>query len=432
MPSDTLTRDLAKAAASTYPGETAIMLERHTTLDIAAFLGEHEPAVASDVLRRLRADRAAEVVELLDQQSASAMLGSLEPMQAASLIARLDPDARERRLAALDARLSGEIRELIAYPSTAAGSLMDPRVTSFRPETTVRETLGRLRGLKNKGIHDIFLVDEEGRLDGVVAVQDLALADVGTALSDLAHPAPSVPAFGPQDALLELAEERRLTSVAVVDVNDRLVGVVRYADLLSASHRDATADMGSMVGVSREERALSPVGFAVRKRLPWLQVNLGTAFLAAAVVGLFESTIAQFTALAVLLPVVAGQSGNTGAQALAVTMRGLALREIGQRHWGRIVRKELAIGCINGVAVAAITGLGVLLWSGSVGLAGVIASAMILSMVLASASGVSVPMLLIAMRQDPAAASSIVLTTITDVVGFLTFLGFATMAQAWL
>lgn len=432
MPSDTLTRDLARAAAASYPGETAVTLERHATKDIAAFIGAHEPVAASNVLWRLRADRAAEVVELLDAPAATSVLGSLEPMQAASLIARLDEDARERRFAALEPKLAGEIRELIAYPVEAAGALMDPRVTSFRPETTAREALTRLRGLKNRGIHDVFLVDEDGHLDGVVAVQDLALADSGTALADLSHPAPSVPAFGPQDELLALAEERRLTSVAVVDVNERLIGVVRSADLLSASHRDAAADMGSMVGVSREERALSSVGFAVKKRLPWLQVNLGTAFLAAAVVGLFESTIAQFTALAVLLPVVAGQSGNTGAQALAVTMRGLALREIGQRHWLRIVRKELAIGFINGIAVALITGLGVLLWSGSIGLAGVIATAMVLSMILASASGVSVPMVLIALKQDPAAASSIVLTTITDVVGFMTFLGFATLAKGWL
>ena len=170
----------------------------------------------------------------------------------------------------------------------------------------------------------------------------------------------------------------------------------------------------------------------MRKRLPWLQINLATAFLAAAVVGLFENTIAQFTALAVLLPVVAGQSGNTGAQALAVTMRGLALREIRARHWFRVARKELAVGAINGVAVALVTSLGVLLWSGSPGLAAVIGGAMVLSMTIAGISGASVPVALILLRQDPAAASSIVLTTITDVMGFLTFLGFASLASGLL
>jgi magnesium transporter len=154
--------------------------------------------------------------------------------------------------------------------------------------------------------------------------------------------------------------------------------------------------------------------------------------LAAAVVGLFEDTIARFTALAVLLPVVAGQSGNTGAQALAVTMRGLALREIRVRHWLRVARKELAVGALNGIAVAAVTSLGVLVWSKSIGIAAVIGTSMVFSMIIAGVAGASVPMALTVLRQDPAAASSIVLTTVTDVMGFLTFLGLATLASGML
>jgi magnesium transporter len=170
----------------------------------------------------------------------------------------------------------------------------------------------------------------------------------------------------------------------------------------------------------------------VRKRLPWLQINLVTAFLAAAVVGLFESTIAQYTALAVLLPVVAGQSGNTGAQALAVTMRGLALREIRARHWPRVVFKEASAGFWNGVAIAATTALGVWIWSGSPGLAGVIASAMVLSMMIAGICGAAIPIVLAAVGQDPAQSSSIVLTTVTDVTGFFSFLGIATLFAGFL
>ena len=175
---------------------------------------------------------------------------------------------------------------------------------------------------------------------------------------------------------------------------------------------------------------LSKVSFAVRRRLPWLQVNLGTAFLAGAVVGLFESTIAQFTALAVLLPVVAGQSGNTGSQALAVTKRGLALREIRARHWLRVTLNEVATLAINGVAVAMVTALAVFFWSGSIGLAGVIAVAMVISMAIAGLAGASIPIVLDRLGQDPAQASSIVLTTVTDVVGFFSFLGLATVAAA--
>jgi magnesium transporter len=182
-----------------------------------------------------------------------------------------------------------------------------------------------------------------------------------------------------------------------------------------------------MVGASKEERALSKVSFAVRKRLPWLEINLGTAFLAAAVVGIFEETIARYTALAVLLPVVAGQSGNTGAQALAVIMRGLALREVRARHWLRLLTKEVSVGFVNGVAVALTTSFFVYLWSRSMGLSLVIGTSMVASMVIAGLAGAGIPLLLTVLRQDPAQSSSIVLTTATDVAGFFSFLGIATV-----
>ena len=187
-----------------------------------------------------------------------------------------------------------------------------------------------------------------------------------------------------------------------------------------------------MVGAGRNERALSPPLLAIRKRLPWLQVNLVTAFLAASVVGLFEDTIAAFTALAVLLPVVAGQSGNTGAQALAVTMRGLALREVRGRHWPRVLSKELRVGFFNGLAVAVTTAALVYLWSRSLGLTAVIGISMVASMTIAGLAGGAIPMLLSALRQDPAQSSSIILTTVTDVAGFFSFLGIATLMMAYL
>jgi magnesium transporter len=195
---------------------------------------------------------------------------------------------------------------------------------------------------------------------------------------------------------------------------------------------ETSLDMQTMVGASADERALSPALFAVRKRLPWLQINLLTAFLAAAVVGLFEGVIAKVTALAILLPVVAGQSGNAGAQALAVTMRGLVLREVGVRQWPRVVMKEAAVGLINGLAVATTTAIGVFIWSRSMGLVLVIVLSMIISMVAAGLAGALVPIVLRRMGQDPATASSIILTTVTDVTGFFSFLGIATLLIAQL
>ena len=231
--------------------------------------------------------------------------------------------------------------------------------------------------------------------------------------------------------IVSLLEQYRLDSLPVVDAQERLIGVVRYASLFSAIEEVAITGMQKMVG-NADESALSSAGFAVKKRLPWLHINLLTAFLAAAVVGLFENIIAQFTALAILLPVVAGQSGNAGAQALAVTMRGLALREVSLRDWVRLLNKEALVGVIDGLALAVTCGGGVYLWSRSLGLAVVIGVAMILSMVMAGIAGAVVPIVLTRAGQDPATASSIILTTVTDVAGFLSFLGTATLLSAML
>jgi len=227
-------------------------------------------------------------------------------------------------------------------------------------------------------------------------------------------------------------QQHPITELPVVNHDGRFVGAIRQAALMSAVEQETSVDIQTMVGASRDERALSSPAFAVRKRLAWLQINLLTAFLAAAVVGLFEGTIAKFTALAVLLPVVAGQSGNAGAQALAVTMRGLVLREISMRHWPRVVWKEAAVGLTNGLAVAATTALGVYIWSRSPGLVAVISSAMVISMVIAGVAVALVPIVLRRLGQDPAQSSSIVLTTVTDVAGFFSFLGIATLLSGLL
>jgi magnesium transporter len=221
-------------------------------------------------------------------------------------------------------------------------------------------------------------------------------------------------------------------SLAVVDFQGRLLGVLRYGTLMAAAESEASADIQTMVGASKEERALSPALFAVRKRLPWLQINLGTAFLAASVVGLFEETIEQVTALAILLPVVAGQSGNSGAQALAVTMRGLFLREIRVGSWPRVLLKELVVGALNGLAVALVCAVAVYLWSRSAGLSLVIGVAMVIAMVVAGLAGAAIPTILRALGQDPAQSSSIILTTVTDVAGFFTFLGLAQLFASML
>jgi magnesium transporter len=409
------------------PDEAARLMELADDAETVALLAEAGAAVAVPIVRRLTLDRAARVVAGLPEDVRRAVLSSLHHGRSAAMLARLDPEERERCLVSLDPALSAELRDLMEYPPETAGSLMDPRVTSFRPDATTRDVVRRLRRFRDRRVQDVFLVDAEGRLLSSVSLETIVLADDDARLDSLVSRAPvSVQAIASRDEVIETFEAHRIGSLPVVDVDGHLVGVLRQRELVQAAQESASASAVTMVGASEQERALSSPLFAIQKRLPWLQINLLTAFLAAAVVGLFEETIASVTALAVLLPVVAGQSGNTGAQALAVTMRGLALREVRTHHWLRVVTKEALAGAGNGVAVALTTALAVYVWSRSWGLSLVIGSSMILSMTLAGLSGAAIPMALTALRQDPAQSSSIILTTVTDVVGFFSFLGIAT------
>lgn len=418
---------------SRYPAEAAAEIEALGVPTVVALLESQPLPQAAVVFERLRPDVGGDVIERLNDGALRRLFPAVEPTRAALFLSRLEPDVRERRLALLDAPLRKELEGMLRYTPDSAGGIMDPRVTTFRPDATVREGLARLRALGPKRIYQLFIVDDAGRLIGGVPLQELAIADPRQRLGDLmVRGLPVVSATASLEEVVEILEHRRVTTLPVVDIDGMLVGVIRHDALIEATEAEATADIQTMVGVSREERALSPVVFAVKRRLPWLQVNLLTAFLAAAVVGLFEGTIARFTALAVLMPIVAGQSGNTGAQALAVTMRALTLREVRVRHWWRVAFKELSVGFVNGTAVAFVTAVAVFLWSQSIGLGFVIGTSMVGSMMIAGLAGASVPMLLTSLGQDPAQSSSILLTTVTDVVGFMSFLGLATLAAGLL
>ena len=431
--SDAAERALAEWLLTQHPGESARLIETTADADTAALLQTMRPEVAIGVIRRITPDRAARVLAALPDEIRSKILASLNPSRAAAILARLSSEERELCLKALDQVLADDLRDLLEYPPETAGALMDPRSVSFRPDATTRDVVRRLRRFRDRREQDVFSVDEEGRLVGAIPLERIVLADESAQLGSLVTGAPvSVPDIASRAEIVNTFETHRVGSLPVVDLDGRLIGVLRQRELIQAATEQATASAVTMVGASEQERALSSPFFAIRKRLPWLEINLVTAFLAAAVVGLFEQTIASVTALAVLLPVVAGQSGNTGAQALAVTMRGLALREVRSRDWLKVASKELVAGAGNGVAVALTTAGAVYLWSRSPALAGVIGISMVVSMALAGLSGAVIPMVLTALRQDPAQSSSIILTTVTDVVGFFSFLGIATLLMEYL
>ena len=416
-----------------HPEEVAHQLNDAEVAEAVGVLQGVDDAVAATVLQRMELERGAHILTHLDDAALSRLLNQLDPAITARLVAHLDESARAGILALAGPEHGREIQEILSYPPGTAGSLMDAQVSTFAVDCTAATALERVRQLGNRRAMALVLRGENDRYAGLVRLPDLVAADPELLLGDLRDgTAVQVHPMTPREEVVELLNTYHLTSLPVVDFQEQVIGVIRHDGLVSAAQQDLASDVQEMVGVSAEERALSKPWVGIRSRLPWLNINLVTAFLAAAVVGLFEDTIAKFTALAVLLPVVAGQSGNTGAQALAVTMRGLALREIRTSHAARILTKELAVGFCNGLAIAAVTAIGVFIWSQSFGLALVMLCAMLASMILASIAGAAIPVVLVKLGQDPATASSIILTTATDIVGFLAFLGLATLLSSML
>jgi magnesium transporter len=422
----TMNTHIADEYARRHPVAAAAHLEAipdQALPEVVTGIGAAALTVAMEYLSPLKS---LAVFSALPREAQLEILDGSSPRLAVTVLAQLPDSDREELLGSLSATTRKDLERLMSFPENSAGRLMDRSFITAKANMTVGQALERLRDSSVRGSRTLFVVTPKGRVEGRVDIQDLALATAEESLSDHVHPVTeSVTTQTNREELVELLDRSRSDSVPVVDADGRLMGVVRYRSLFHAIEAVASADIQKMVGVSPEERALSLPGFAIKRRLPWLHINLLTAFLAASVVGLFESLIAQFTALAVLLPVVAGQSGNAGAQALAVTMRGLALREIGIRQWRSVLRKEIMVGLINGLALALTCGVAVYLWSSSVGLGLVIAVAMIASMLAAGIAGALVPIILTRVGQDPATASSIILTTITDVAGFFSFLGTA-------
>ena len=424
-------RELNAAMVPRHPRRVARALADLPVDAVARWVGDEKPADAVRVLEQL--PTAGEVLERLDPARAGSLLERADMRPAARWLAQLPRESRDAALQHVSEARAAELRELAEYPSDCAGYLMDPQVLAFSEAAHVRDVRRRIKDMRARRVQDVMLVDSAGRLVGSVPLQDIALAESSEPLRALASTqiTPVQDTSGREEVMRVLGESRTGT-VPVVNFEGELVGVLRQAELIEAATEAAAGDLLSMVGAGKDERSLAPPLLSVRKRLPWLMINLLTAFLAAAVVGIFEDTIATFTALAILLPVVAGQSGNTGAQAQAVTLRGLALREIRLRHWLRVAAKEMLVGTVNGVAIAVSCGVAVYIWNRSLGLVVVIATSMVLSMMAASLAGSMIPMILIKLRQDPAAASSIILTTVTDVVGFMSFLGIATLLSTWL
>ena len=336
----------------------------------------------------------------------------------------------------MPAARKSELERLLAYPQSTAGSRMTTRFLAVRESATAQEAIDAIRRHTEEEVEQVFylyVTDDEGHLRGVVPIRKLVTSPPKRPIGEVMIADPvSVPVSADQEEAAQLVGKYNLLALPVVDDRHHLLGVITVDDVIDVIKEEATEDMYRMVGLTEEEHIYTPLPTVIRRRLPWMVINLATAFLAAWVVGLFESSIHKVSVLAVFMPIVAGMGGNGGTQTLTVITRGIALGEIELDAGLRPMLREILIGLSIGAVTGLLTAFGAYLWRGSPVLGLVLLLAMILNMVVAGLSGAAVPLILRAMRQDPALGSGVIVTTFTDVFGFMSFLGLATLLLKYL
>lgn len=417
------------------PQQAALALETLAPEEAAGLVRGLPPETACKLLARVHPQAEAAVYEHLVPEPAATLIGLADADDAADAFRALTDESRRVLLASLTPERRRELEERLSYPEHSAGQIMRTDVIAFSRDARVRDVVTRLKSLTASRHPQsyTYVVDETRRLLGVLNMRDLLLADDDARVETIMRTdVLSVPAHVDREELLVRPQLSGYLSIPVVDAQGRLLGAVRTSDLLESSQEEATEDIQRLFGASAEERAFSGFSFKVRKRLPWLTVNLATAFLASAVVAQFQDLIGRVAALAVFLPVVAGQGGNSGVQSLSVVLRGLVIGEVRLRDALRLTGLEVTVGLVNGLVIGLVTALVAWLWNGNPWMGLVIGMAMIVNMIAAGLAGAMIPLGMKRLGFDPAQSSGIFLTTVTDVVGFFSFLGFATLLQAHL
>lgn len=417
------------------PVAAAHALEAMGSGDAVEILKTIPLAMVTEAMKHVNDAYAAVLLQKMPRSLFVRIAHNLDVRQAANIFLQFPPDMRRDFLEFLEERKKRQIQDLLIYPRESAGQIMTVDFVAFHSDLKVKDVIQKIRYLSQRDSKAsyIYVIDKEGHLIGVLRMRDLLISDGNTLLeSIMRREVFSVNCFLDREQVANELSKRNYFAVPVVDHEHKLLGVIRAEQLISNAQEAVTEDIQKMFGASGNERAFSPISFSLRTRLPWLHINLMTAFLAATVVSFFEDVIAQITVLAVYLPVVAGQGGNAGAQSLAVVMRGLVMREIPPARAKQLVLKEAFIGLINGVIIGVITGIIAILWQGKPFLGLVVGLGMLVNLTVAGFAGALIPLTMKALGFDPAQSSNIILTTITDVMGFFAFLGFAVLFRDYL
>jgi len=427
------TANLVNLLQKQYPADLAQLFSELAEKDRqAAFnlLAERNSKLAMEALSELGpeagaaflADRPADEIVKLTQE--------LPSDDAAALIDYLPEELANAVLELLQRRPAGDaVGDLLEYKEQTAGRIMNPKVFALAEDMTAGEAITALQGSRDvEVVFYLYVIDARRHLVGVVSLRRLLLVSPDTPLKRImTTDIISVRVDMDQEEVARQVASYNLLAIPVVDEENKLVGVITVDDVIDVIKDEATEDVYRLAGVAGDDRVFATAGESLRKRVPWLEVNLVTAFIAASVVALFEGTISQATALAVFMPVVAGMGGNAATQTLTVIVRGIALGELTWANSRKALFKEALVGLGNGLACGLVAALVVWLWKGDMWLGLILLGAMVINMFVAATAGTLIPLMLRALKIDPALASSVFITTLTDVFGFASFLGLGTL-----
>jgi magnesium transporter len=384
---------------------------------------------AAKTLKELPPDLLPDVLALIDDEKVGRVIARADPDDAVTFIASLPEERRERVLAHVDPERRAGFDKMISYPEGTVGRIMTTDLLALSPEITAQGAIDKIRERGElETFFYLYVVDEAGKLIGVVPIRNLVVAPPGRPLRDMmiADPIRSEVSVDQEEAA-RIVSKYDLLALPIVDRDGRLLGLITVDDVIDVIADETTEDMYKMAGVGIKERAFSPLRESAARRVPWLGFNMVWAFAAASVISFFEKTIGQVPSLAIFMPIIAGQAGSAGIQTATVVVRSMALGEIESTNLAQLLRKEWGLGLIKGVLFGSVLGVVAWIWKGNATLGLIAGVAMFLNMLVAATCGVLVPTTLRRFGLDPATVAGVFDTMLTDFMGFLIFLGLATL-----
>ena len=404
--------------------DSALALLAHLSDEVIADIVEEEDDEDKYELLKLFSDvKQKHILEEMSNDEVTDLLGELEDEEQQELLAKLSSEDRQ------------DVKELMCYDEDSAGGLMTTEFISIRAKNTVRQTLEYLqRNTDGETAYYLYVTDRQNVLKGVVSLRDIVSSSTfDTNMLEITNPnVISVRYDEDQEAVWKQFEKYGFVMMPVVDEENHMLGIITVDDIMDVIQEETTEDINRLGQVGKEERIDSQLFESLKSRLPWLVINLFTAVMAAAVISLFEGTISQVVSLATIMPIVTGMGGNAGTQSLTIVVRGLSLGELTKENAVSILAKEVGVGLFSGIVIGVLIAIGAMLFERNPMFGLVTGVAMFLNMILANIAGYFIPVLLEKCHVDPALASGVFVTTVTDVLGFLFFLGLATMALPYL